>query len=104
MQGAPLTPDSANGVVTSGGARSVLSVIFNTAVPAHPNRWKSIYIHHTRQTAAAASAAGGDHFVIGNGDGGGAADGQIPFTERGEGQEPAGPAPGGTRVGAAGGA
>src|SRR3954470_16862455 len=58
MQGAPLTPDAANGVGTLGGARSALSVIYNTAVPAHPTRWKSIYIHHTRQTAAA-SAAGG---------------------------------------------
>jgi hypothetical protein len=98
MQGAPLTPDSANGVVTSGGgARSALSVIFNTAVPAHPNRWKSIYIHHTRQTASA-SAAGGDHFVIGNGEGDASADGQIQFTARWDMQEPADPAPGCTSV------
>ena len=97
MQGAPLTPDSANGVVATGGASSAASVIFNTAVPAHPNRWKSIYIHHTRQTAAA-SAAGGDHFVIGNGDGDAASDGQIQFTQRWNMQEPADPAPGCTSV------
>jgi len=70
---------------------------FNTAVPAHPNRWKSIYIHHTRQTGAA-SAAGGDHFVIGNGDGDAASDGQIQFTQRWNMQEPADPAPGCTSV------
>src|SRR3954453_16771673 len=57
MQGEPLTPASGNGGVATGGAASAVSVIFNTAFPAHPNRWKSIYIHHTRQ-AAAASAAG----------------------------------------------
>jgi hypothetical protein len=97
MQGAPLTPDSANGVVTPGGARSPLAVIFNTAVPAHPNRWKSIYIHHTRQPAGAEGS--GDHFVIGNGVGdGAAADGQIQFTERWNTQQPADPAPGCTSV------
>jgi hypothetical protein len=96
MQGAPLTPDSASGIVTTGGTRSTLGVIFNTAVPAHPNRWKSVYIHHTRQAGGAAVAESGDHFVIGNGDG--AEDGQIQFTARWNLQQPADPAPGCTSV------
>jgi hypothetical protein len=103
MQGAPLTPDAASGALIGPGASgSPLAVIFNTAVPAHPTHWKSIYIHHTRTTGgnAATLAVGdqgcGDHFVIGNGDGSG--DGQIQFTERWNLQQAADPAPGYTQV------
>jgi hypothetical protein len=103
MQGAPLTPDAASSLVTGGDAKSTLGVIFNTAVPAHPNRWKSVYIHHTRTAAGGAGAptaggdpASGDHFVIGNGDG--PADGQIQFTARWNLQQSADPAPEYTQV------
>jgi hypothetical protein len=102
MQGAPLTPDAASSALIGGAGGSGLAVIFNTAVPAHPSHWKSIYIHHTRTANgnAASLAVGdqgcGDHFVIGNGDGSG--DGQIQFTERWNLQQPADPAPGYTQV------
>ena len=105
MQGAPLTPDAASSLVAGGDAKSTLGIIFNTAVPAHPNRWKSVYIHHTRTPAPGATAAptaggdpaSGDHFVIGGG-GGGAADGQIQFTARWNLQQSADPAPEYTQV------
>jgi hypothetical protein len=104
MQGAPLTPDAASSssLIGGAGAGAGLAVIFNTAVPAHPSHWKSIYIHHTRTAAgnAASLAVGdqgcGDHFVIGNGDGAG--DGQIQFTQRWNLQQAADPAPGYTQV------
>lgn len=105
MQGAPLTPDAASSLMAGGGgdAKSTLGVIFNTAVPAHPNRWKSIYIHHTRTpggNAATPSTGGdpgaGDHFVIGNGNG--SADGQIQLTTLWNLQQPADPAPQYTKV------
>ena len=96
MQGAPLTPDAASGAVAGGGSKSTLAAIFNTAVPAHPNRWKSVYIHHTRTAAGGAETLGGDHFVIGNGDGAG--EGEIQLTARWNMQQAADPAPGYTQV------
>jgi hypothetical protein len=96
MQGAPLTPDAASGMVAGEGSKSTLAAIFNTAVPAHPNRWKSVYIHHTRTAGGGAETLGGDHFVIGNGDGAG--DGQIQMTARWNLQQAADPAPGYTQV------
>jgi hypothetical protein len=104
MQGAPLTADAASSLV-AGDSRAALSVIYNTQVPANPNRWKSIYIHHSRTSggSAVSVASGseqqgcGDHFVIGNGSGG-ALDGEIQFTARWNLQQPADPAPGYTEV------
>ena len=97
MQGAPLTPDAASSLI-AGDSPTALRVIFNTQVPPRSTRWQTIYIHHSRTPRGdAASLAGtpegsGDHFVIGNGDG--ALDGEIQFTQRWNLQQPADPAPG----------
>lgn len=94
MQGAPLTPDAASTLVAS-ESRTALRVIFNTQVPPRPNRWQTIFIHHSktaRGDAASLAAGGGDHFVIGNGDG--AQDGEIQLTSLWNRQLPADPAPG----------
>ena len=104
MQGAPLTPDAAYGLMSSDSRRS-LSVVFNTRVGANPGRWKSIYVHHSRTPAGNASSVSqadngcGDHFVIGNG--AGAVDGEIQFSFRWDMQQPADPAPGVAKVDAA---
>jgi hypothetical protein len=104
MQGAPLTPDAAYGLMSADSRRS-LSVIFNTQVGAHPARWKSIYVHHSKtpggneSTISQTQGGCGDHFVIGNGQG--AVDGQIQFSLRWDLQQPADPAPGVARVDAA---
>lgn len=98
----PLTADAATttmpsyGAPSSDGGRSLLA-IFNTRVPAPANRWKAIYIHHSRSIDGNASALakvgmGGDHFVIGNG--AGAEDGEIQFTELWDQQRPGKPAAG----------
>ena len=98
MQGAPLTPDAASSMMVS-DSRASLDVIFNTRVQNLPNRWQSIYVHHSKTaggnvgTLAGSSEQGcGDHFVVGNGDG--AIDGEIQFTQRWNLQQPADPAPG----------
>jgi hypothetical protein len=97
MQGAPLTADAASSLMAS-DTRAALDVVFQTRVPAEPERWRSIYVHHSRTPAgnAASLAIGdagcGDHFVIGNGDG--AVDGEVQFTRRWNLQQPADPAPG----------
>lgn len=99
MQGAPLTPDAASSLM-AGDSRTALRVIFNTQAPPQAGRWQSIYVHHSRTARgdAASLAHGeqqqgcGDHFVIGNGDG--ALDGEIQFTQRWNLQQPAEPAAG----------
>jgi hypothetical protein len=101
MQGAPLTPDAAYGLMSTDG-RASLGAVFNTQVGAHPNRWRAIYIHHSKTAGGNAASvsqvegACGDHFVIGNGSG--AADGEVQFTQRWDLQQPADPAPGVSRV------
>src|SRR3954470_14028898 len=76
MQGAPPTPDAASALVAS-DSRTALRVIFNTQVPPRPNRWQSVYVHHSRTprggvaTLAGRDGASGDHFVVGQGGGGG---------------------------------
>jgi len=101
MQGAPLTPDAASALVAS-DSRTALRVVFNTQVPPRANRWQSVYVHHSRTARGGAASlvgadgASGDHFVIGNGDG--AVDGEIQFTQRWNLQEPADPAPGAANI------
>ena len=97
MQGAPLTPDAASSLM-AGDSRTALRVIFNTQVAPQAGRWQSIYVHHSRTPRGdvASLASGeqgcGDHFVIGNG--AGALDGEIQFTQRWNLQQPAEPAAG----------
>ena len=63
-----------------------LDEIFKTAVPARPEQWKFIYIHHSAtpagdaRTLARAGSGLCDHFVIGNGDG--CQDGEIQVGPR----------------------
>ncbi len=103
MQGTPLTPDAASSLMAS-ESRAALNVIFSTQVPSKPGRWKAVYVHHSgtpRGNAAtlvapAQTGGCGDHFVVGNGDG--AVDGEIQFTQRWNLQQPADPAPGTARV------
>jgi hypothetical protein len=99
MQGAPLTPDAASSLMAT-ESRASLNVIFRTEVAPQPNRWKAIFIRHSRTAGGSAvtlsppgAADGpGDHFVVGNGDG--AVDGEIQFTQRWNLQQSADPAPG----------
>jgi hypothetical protein len=101
MQGAPLTPDAAYGLVASDSRRS-LQVVFNTQVGANPGRWRSIYVHHSKTAGGNAGTVSqteggcGDHFVIGNGVD--AVDGEIQFSARWDMQQPADPAPGVAKV------
>ncbi|MGB7156662.1 MAG: N-acetylmuramoyl-L-alanine amidase [Tepidisphaeraceae bacterium] len=82
---APLTADAASSLFAI-DAPSSLDVIYDTQVPAQPNRWKYVYVRHTRTTAGNALTLGqasgglGDHFVIGNGDG--CVDGEIQIGQR----------------------
>jgi hypothetical protein len=82
---APLTADAASSLFAI-DAPSSLDVIYDTQIPAQPNRWKYVFIRHTRTTAGNALTLGqtsgglGDHFVIGNGDG--CVDGEIQIGQR----------------------
>jgi hypothetical protein len=101
MQGTPLTPDAAYGLMTS-DSRSSLQAVFNTEVGAQPSRWKAIYVHHSKTPGGNAASVSrveggcGDHFVIGNGTE--AVDGEIQFSQRWNLQQSADPAPGVARV------
>jgi len=101
IQGAVMTPDAAYGMASIKG-RAGLGGVFATQVGAQPSRWKAIYIHHSKTpggnaaTVSLVDGACGDHFVIGNGEG--AADGEIQFTQRWDLQQAADPAPGVARV------
>lgn len=101
MQGAPLTADVATNITQPDDRQSVLAV-FNTRVPTATGKWKSIFVHHSRTAQGSMGSLGpdgrgsGDHFVIGNGQG--ALDGEIQFTQRWNHQGSADPAPGEARV------
>ena len=99
---APLMPDAASSLFAI-DAPPTLDVIFNTKVQSPPNRWKYVYIRHSRTasgnavTLANAGATGlGDHFVIGNGDG--AIDGEIQIGQRWNQQQPATPPAGAQKI------
>ena len=82
---APVSPDAASSLYAI-DAPSTLDVIFDTKVAVRPDRWRYIYIRHTRTTSGNALTLGqgtngiGDHFVIGNGSG--AIDGEIQIGQR----------------------
>jgi hypothetical protein len=82
---APLVPDAATSLFAVDAPRS-MDVVFNTHNPVTPNRWKYIYIHHSKTasgnalTLAQATDGMGDHFIIGNGDG--LMDGEIQIGQR----------------------
>jgi hypothetical protein len=82
---APLAPTASSSLFAVDAPES-LDAIFDTRVPVTSNRWKYIYIHHSRTAAGNAltlSKAYGtvrDHFVVCNGDG--AVDGEIQVGHR----------------------
>lgn len=88
----PLTPDAVTSLFAIQGPDS-LDAIFQTRREVQPNRWKYLYIHHSRTAAGNALTLGqptgglADHFVIGNGDGCG--DGEIQVGHRWDRQLPA---------------
>lgn len=101
---APLMPDAASSLFAI-DAPSTLEVIFNTKVQSPPNRWKYVYVRHSRTAsgnaltlghAAGATGGLGDHFVIGNGDG--AIDGEIQIGQRWNQQQPATPPAGANKI------
>ena len=100
---APLMPDAASSLFAI-DAPSSLDVIFNTKVQSPPNRWKYIYVRHSRTASGNAltlgqtngSAGLGDHFVIGNGDG--AIDGEIQIGQRWNNQQSATPPAGANKI------
>jgi hypothetical protein len=98
---APLMPDAASSLFAI-DAPSSLDVIFNTKVQSPPNRWKYIYVRHSRTASGNALSLGqtpgglGDHFVIGNGDG--AIDGEIQIGQRWNHQQPATPPAGAQKI------
>jgi hypothetical protein len=98
---APLVPDAATSLFAVDEPRS-LDVIFQTRSPLQSNRWKFIYIHHTRTPAgnalslAQATDGMGDHFLIGNGDG--LMDGEIQIGQRWNQQQAALPPAGTNKV------
>jgi hypothetical protein len=100
---APLMPDAASSLFAI-DAPSSLDVIFNTKVQSPPNRWKYIYVRHSRTASGNALTLGqtngmaglGDHFVIGNGDG--AIDGEIQIGQRWNNQQSATPPAGANKI------
>lgn len=92
IQPGPLLPDASRRLMATEGGTE-LTGVFETRVPIEHNRWKYVYIHHSRTPAGNAAELGGanglsDHFVIGNGQG--CADGEIQVGQRWNQQQPAG--------------
>src|SRR5215207_7761844 len=85
LEPAPIAPDAASSLFAVDEPRS-MDAIFETKTPVPANRWKYIYVHHSRTPAGNALTLGertngiGDHFVIGNGDG--CVDGEIQVSQR----------------------
>ena len=94
---APLTQGTATSLFALDQPRS-MDAVFETSVPVTKQRWKSIFVHHSRTPTGnadmLASGNGGlaDHFLIGNGSG--CIDGEIQMGHRWSGQLPAGEVPG----------
>jgi hypothetical protein len=104
---APLAPDAVNSLLAVDGP-APLDEIFQTNVPAAPDKWKYVYVHHSRTPSGNASTLAqgnnsplgmGDHFVIGNGYD--AVDGEIQIGQRWMQQKPATPPPGAAKIDAA---
>jgi hypothetical protein len=98
---APLRPDVSNSLFAIDTPES-MDVIFQTSASLKPNRWKYIYVHHSRSLSGNALTVGQsatgvpDHFVIGNGDG--AVDGQIQVGQRWDQQLAANPPAGANEI------
>jgi hypothetical protein len=94
---APLLPGSAASLFAIDQPRS-MDAVFDIGPPVTKQRWKSIFIHHSRTPGGNADTfanrAGGlaDHFVIGNGSG--CVDGEVQLGQRWMEQLPAGQVPG----------
>ena len=90
---APLAPGAANALFVAGQSSS-LDAIFETAVPVQPERWRYVFVHHSKTDRGSAATLGesadglADHFVIGNGDECG--DGEVQVAQRWHRQRPAG--------------
>ncbi len=82
---APLSPDASSSLFAIDAPQS-MDVIFQTKTRCETNRWKYIYIRHSRTASGSAltitnpRSIPADHFVIGNGDG--AVDGEIQIGQR----------------------
>jgi hypothetical protein len=79
----PVTPSNWRSLFALDAPQS-LDVVFQTQIPVTSNRWRYIYIHHSRTTSGDAvtlsqQSGSADHFVIGNGDG--CIDGEIQMTQ-----------------------
>jgi hypothetical protein len=98
---APLRNDVSNTLFAIDRPES-MDVIFQTQASVRPNRWKYIYVHHSRTLSGNALNVGPnggampDHFVIGNGDG--AVDGQIQVGPRWDQQASANPPAGANQI------
>jgi hypothetical protein len=98
---APLAPDTANSLFAIDAPQS-MDVIFQTKTRCDSNRWKYIYVRHSRTAAGSALTLGNtkgvasDHFVIGNGDG--AIDGEIQIGQRWDSQSSATPPAGASSI------
>jgi hypothetical protein len=85
LEPAPITPDAAASLFAVDEPRS-MDAVFETRAPVPANRWRYIYVHHSRTASGNALTLGqstngiGDHFVIGNGDG--CVDGEIQVSQR----------------------
>lgn len=101
LEPAPITPDAASSLFAVDEPRS-MDAIYETRTPVPANRWKYIYIHHSRTPAGNALTLGqatggiGDHFIIGNGDG--CMDGEIQISQRWNEQLPAAPPAGANMI------
>ena len=101
LEPAPITPDAASSLFAVDEPRT-MDAVFETRTPVPANRWKHIYIHHSRTASGNALTLGqatggvGDHFVIGNGDG--CMDGEIQISQRWNQQLPAAPPSGANAV------
>ena len=104
LEPAPITADAASSLFAVDEPRS-MDAIFETRTPVPANRWKYVYIHHSRTPASNALSLGretngvGDHFVIGNGDG--CMDGEIQISQRWNQQHSATPPAGANTIDAA---
>ena len=81
----PMRPDAADTLFAYGSSDS-LNAIFQMQATVQPERWKYVYIHHSKTPGGSALTLGGsadgvgDHFVIGNGTG--LADGELQISQR----------------------
>ena len=83
---APLAPEASSSLFAVDAPQS-LDVVFGTKAPTAVEKWKYIYIRHSKTQAGNALTLGqtagggmGDHFLIGNGDG--CVDGEIQIGQR----------------------